>query len=221
VRSVVLALALLALAAPARAVASPALTLDVAKPELVFGQRHALSGVLADGATPIPNQVVVLDGIRAPQVHGFRQLARTVTDAQGNFHFTLKLDRNYRLRATVPALGAVSPVVRAFTLPAFKLTFRGLRPGVVRLIQSYTVPRAVRLTAPTLFYLGRVKARRSSVRVQAPTRRLRAGHFRSRATVKLPAAWKGRFRFGSCFRTTAKAVMGRPGERCPKRFSFG
>jgi hypothetical protein len=220
VRPVVLALALLALAAPVAA-AAPRLTLDVAQPEVVFGQRHALSGVLADGTTPIPNQVVVLAGIRAPQVHGFRELARTVTDAQGRFRFRPKLDRNYRLRATVPALGAVSPAVRAFTLPAFKLTFRALRPGVVRLIQSYSVPRAVRLTAPTLFYLGRVKARRSSLRVQAPTRRLRAGHFGSRATVKLPAAWKGRFRFASCFRTTRASGMGRPGDRCPRRFSFG
>jgi hypothetical protein len=219
VRPVVLALALLALAAPVAA-AAPRLTLDVARPEVVFGQRHALSGGLADGATPIPNQVVVLAGIRAPHVHGFRALARTVTDARGRFRFRIKLDRNYRLRATVPALGVVSPVVRAFTLPAFKLTFRGVRPGVVRLIQSYAVPRAVRLTAPTLFYLGRVNARRSSLRVQAPTRRLRAGHYRSRATVKLPAAWKGRFRFGSCFRTTAASGMGRPGERCPKRFPF-
>jgi hypothetical protein len=220
VRPVVLALALLALAAPVAA-ASPGLTLDVARPELVFGQRHVVSGVLADGATPIPNQLVVLEGIPAPQVHGFRQLARALTDAQGRFRLRLKLDRNYRLRATVPALGTVSPAVRAFTLPAFKLTFRALRPGVVRLIQSYTVPRAVRLTAPTLFYLGRVKARRSSVRVQAPTRRVRAGHYRSRATVKLPAAWKGRFRFGSCFRTTRASGMGRPGDRCPRRFSFG
>jgi hypothetical protein len=111
--------------------------------------------------------------------------------------------------------------VRTFTLPAFTLTFRAVRPGVVRLIQSYTVPRAVRLTAPTLFYLARVKARRSSLRAQAPTRRVRAGRYRSRATVKLPAAWKGRFRFGSCFRTTAASGMGRPGERCPRRFSFG
>ena len=219
-RSVVLALALLALAAPVAA-AAPGLTLDVAKPEVVFGQRHALSGVLSDGATPIPNQIVVLEGIPAPQVHGFRELARTVTDATGAFRFRIKLDRNYRLRAAVPALGAVSAAVRAFTLPAFTLTFRAVRAGVVRLIQSYTVPRAVRLTAPTLFYLGRVKARRSSLRVQAPTRRVRAGHYRSRATVKLPAAWKGRFRFGSCFRTTRASGMGQPGDRCPKRFSFG
>jgi hypothetical protein len=220
VRPVVLALALLALAAPAAA-ASPGLTLTIAKPERVFGQRHALSGVLADGTTAMPNQIVVLEGIRAPQVHGFRELARTVTDAKGQFRFTLKLDRNYRLRATVPPLGIVSPVVRAFTFPAVTLTFRGVRPGVVRMIQLYTVPRAVRLTAPTLFYLGRVKARRSSLRVQAPTRRVRAGHYRSRATVKLPAAWKGRFRFGSCFRTTSASGVGRPGERCPKRFAFG
>jgi hypothetical protein len=219
VRPVVLALALLALAAPVAA-AAPGLTLDVARPEVVFGQRHALSGVLADGASPIPNQVVILEGIRAPRVHGFRALARTVTDGQGRFRFRLELDRNYRLRATVPALGVVSPTVRAFTLPAFKLRFRAVRPGVVRLIQSYTVPRAVRLTAPTLFYLGRVKARRSSLRVRAPTRRVRAGRYRSRATVNLPAAWKGRFRFGSCFRTTRASGMGRPGDRCPKRFPF-
>lgn len=219
VRPVVLALALLALAAPAAA-AAPGVTLTIAQPEVVFGHRHRLSGVLADGTTPLANQTVVLEGIRAPRVHGFVALARTVTDAGGAFRFTLKLDRNHRLRATVPALGVVSPTVRAFTFPAVKLSFRAVRPGVVRLNQLYTVPRAVRLTAPTLFYLGRAKARRSSLRARAPTRRVRAGRYRSRATVKLPAAWHGRFRFGSCFRTSPASGMGRPGERCPKRFAF-
>jgi hypothetical protein len=220
VRSVVLALALLAVAAPAAA-ASPGATLTARQAEVTLGQKDALNGVVADGFTVFPNQTVVLEGQRAPFKGAFVELARTVTDAQGAFGFTPKLDRNYRLRASVPALTIVSQVVRTFTLPRFRLTFRGVRPGVVRLIQTYTVPHDVRLTAPTLFYLGARKARRSSLRVRRGTARVRAGRYRAGATVKLPRAWHGRFRFASCFHPTAASGMGRTSERCPRRFSFG
>ena len=37
----------------------------------------------------------------------------------------------------------------AYTLPSFELSFRGIKPGVVRLYQRYTVPKTVKLTQPT------------------------------------------------------------------------
>jgi hypothetical protein len=219
VRSVVGALLLLALA-PAAAHAAPALSLRVAAPEVRFGKPHRVSGVLADGTTALGGQTVVVEGQRTPFTGGFRELGRAVTDASGAFKLAVRLDRNYKLRATVPALTIVSPLVRAYTFPAVRLTFRALRPGAVRLIQLYTVPRTVRLTEPTLFYLGRRRAARSTVRARGTTRRVRPGHFRARATVKLPAAWHGRFRFASCFHTSPRAGMGRPKTHCPKRFRF-
>jgi hypothetical protein len=218
VRSVVLALLLLAVAAPA-ADAAPAITLRLARAEVQFGHPAAVSGVLADGTTPLAGQAVVLEGQRK-FLGPFRQLATGVTDATGAYAFKLKLDRNYRLRVLAPALGAASPVVRVYTFPAFTLSFQALKPAVVRLMQVYTVPRDVRLTTPTFFYLGPRKAKLSQLRVRGKTRRVRAGRYRARVTVKLPAAWKGRFRYGSCFHTSRGTGMGRPDAHCPKRLRF-
>jgi hypothetical protein len=219
VRSVLVALLAL-LVAPAAAQAAPGLTLKVVTPEVRFGEAHHLNGVLADGFTVFGGQSVVLEGQRFPYTGGFHELAHTVTDARGAFHFAPKLDRNYKLRVSAPTLGATSPYVRAYTFPAITLTFRALRPGFVRLIQRYSVPLGVRLTAPTLFYLGPRGARRSSMRARGETRRLRAGRFRGRATVRLPARWHGRFRFASCFHTSPRTGMGKPDAACPKRIRF-
>jgi hypothetical protein len=159
VRPVALALLLLALAPPG-AGASPRLTLRLARPEVRFGQAHVASGALADELAAVAGRTVVLEGKRAPFTGAYHRLARTVTDAHGAFRSSLQLDGNYKLRARVPALGVASALVRAYTLPAFVLTYRAARSGRVRLIQRYTVPRTVDLTAPTLFYLGPRNANR-------------------------------------------------------------
>jgi len=91
-----------------------------------------------------------------------------------------------------------------------------LEPGVARIYQRYTVPKAVRLKEPTLFYLGARGAKRASKRVSAKTKRTSAGHYTASATVHLPSGWHGRFSFGSCFRTTPGSGMGEPSATCPK-----
>ena len=216
-RSVLLALVLLAVAAPA-AEAAPTITVKLARADVTFGRAASVTGVLT-AYTPLAGQVVVLEGQRK-FLGPFHPLASSVTDASGAYAFKPKLDRNYRLRVVVPALGISSRVVRVYTFPAFRLTFQALKPRVVRLTQRYTVPRDVRLTTPTFFYLGPRKAKLSQLRVRGKTRRVRPGHYRSRVTVALPAAWNGRFRFGSCFHTSRGTGMGRPDAHCPKRLRF-
>ena len=87
---------------------------------------------------------------------------------------------------------------------------------VARLTQRYTVPKDVKLSAPTHFYLGRRGAKLASKQVTGPTARVKAGRYASSVKVRLPAAWKGRFRFGSCFRTSPGSGMGDPRATCPK-----
>ena len=77
-------------------------------------------------------------------------------------------------------------MLKAYVLPAFELSFRALRPGVVRLYQRYTVPKTVRLTAPTLFYLGTRGAKRASVRETGKLKRTSRGRYTSQVTVTLP-----------------------------------
>jgi hypothetical protein len=209
---------LLALAAPA-ADAAPGLSFTVSTREATFGRAIAAHGTLADAGSALPGEPVVLEGQRK-FVGSWRRLATTTTDATGDYSFAPKLDRNYRLRAVAQPLHVSSRVLRVYTFPAVSLTFQAVRQGFVRLIQRYTVPRDVKLTTPTIFYLGPRSAKVSSLHEKAPTRRVRAGRYRSRVTVALPSAWSGRFRFGSCFHTTHGSGLGKPDAHCPAKFRF-
>ncbi len=207
----------LSLVLPAAAQAAPALEVHVARPSVGFGHAHEVTGTLLDGATPLAGQPIVLEGRRYPFEGSFRVIARTATDPTGAFAFKPVLDRDHQVRVVAPNQQSTSQVVRVYTLPSFELSYRAIEPGVVRMYQRYTVPNAVRLTAPTFFYLGPRGATRASKRVTARTRRTSPGHFSSRATVRLPLAWHGRFRYGSCFRTSPGSGMGDPKATCPKR----
>jgi hypothetical protein len=206
----------LLLALPASASAAPALELTIAKPAVRYGAPHTVTGTLLDGTTPLAGQAIVLEGQRYPFHGSFREIARTTTDATGEFAFRPSLERNHRLRVAAPAQRATSQALRVYTLPSFELTFRALEPGVARIYQRYTVPKTVRLSEPTLFYLGARGAKRASKRVSAKTKRTSAGHYTAAATVHLPSRWHGRFRFGSCFRTTPRSGMGEPSATSPK-----
>jgi hypothetical protein len=205
-----------ALVAPATAQAAPTLVVDIAKPSVGYGARHTVTGTLADGLTPLAGQQVILEGRRYPYDGSYRVIAKTLTGAKGDFEFRPKLDRDHVLRVVAPAQRLTSEREHAYTLPAFSLSYRALGPGVARLTQRYTVPKPVKLTAPTHFYLGRRGARYASKAMTGVTRRVRAGRYTSSVTVRLPAAWHGRFRFGSCFRTSKGSGMGNPRATCPK-----
>jgi hypothetical protein len=204
------------LALPASAHAAPTLGVTLDKSSVRYGAAHTVEGTLVDGTTPLGAQEVVLEGRRYPYEGSYRVIARTTTDAQGRFTFKPELDRNHRLRVTAPAQTLTSKVVQAYTLPAFQLSFRALRPGVVRLYQRYTVPKTVKLTSPTLFYLGSRKAKRASLRKSGKVERVKRGHYTSQVDVTLPAGWHGAFRYASCFRPSPSTGMGDPDAKCPK-----
>jgi hypothetical protein len=216
VRLAVLLAAPAALLAPAAAQAAPALVVTVPKPSVGYGTAHTVMGTLADGLTPLAAQQVILEGRRYPYDGSYRVIAKSMTDAKGDFTFKPKLDRDTVLRVVAPVQRATSAKVHAYTLPSFTLSYRAVAAGVARLTQRYTVPKDVKLSAPTHFYLGRRGAKRASKQVAGPTRRASAGHYTASVKVRLPAAWKGRFRFGSCFRTSPGSGMGDPRATCPK-----
>ena len=220
-RSAVIIALLAALVVPASAQAVPNLDVELGRESVQYGAAHTVSGTLADGTTPLAGRDVVLEGRRYPYEGSYRVIDRATTDGEGAFAFEAELDRNHRLRVNVPALRLDSDVLSAYTLPAFELSFRALRPGVVRLYQRYTVPKRVRLKSPTLFYLGSRRATRASIRASGELERVRAGRYTSRATITLPESWNGAFRYASCFRPTRGMGMGDPRATCPKlRLSF-
>jgi hypothetical protein len=216
VRRTILALTTAALAAPASAQAAPEVSADLARESVRYGAEHRVEGTLIDGTVPLTNQEVVLEGRRYPYDGSYRIIDRAKTNADGEFRFDAELDRNHRLRVVAPAHRVQSERLQAYTLPGFELSFRAIAPGVVRLYQRYTVPKRVRLSAPTLFYLGKRGAKTASVRRTGTLKRLRAGRYSSQVTVTLPSSWNGRFRYASCFRASAGSGMGDPDQSCPK-----
>ena len=99
-----------------------------------------------------------------------------------------------------------------------------MRRNVIRLVQTYRTPKNVKLTAPTLFYVGKAGKKRAPLRRREPSPsrarsrrkgKIRKGRFRATAVVRIPRAWSGRFRYASCF--PYNAGMGNPKLGCPKK----
>lgn len=207
----------LLLAAPA---ASAAVTVDmrISPEETRYGEPTTITGTALQDGVPFAGQPVTLTGRRYPFEGEYEVLETGVTAADGTYSFERELDRNWDLR--VRAADGVSLRERAYVFPAFTLSFRARSSRVIRLTQRYRVPRGVRLEKPTIFYVGRRGAKRAPRAATGELERIRAGRYRSTAIVRLPASWKGRFRYASCFRYTGGSGMGNPRSTCPRRFRF-
>jgi hypothetical protein len=219
-RLATLALSLAALGAvPATALA--ALDVAVQPNEARYGDPHHAFGRMTDAAgAPMAGRRIALEKRDYPYTGAFRPIAHATTDADGRFSFDgITLARNADLRV-VAFDGTVSGIARAFTYPAFTLKYRPSGDDRIQVTQTYTTPRAVRLGAPTLFYLGSGTATRSTRRVSARTRRIAAGRFRATATIRLPKSWKGRFKYASCFGYSKNSGMGDPTRGCAAAFDF-
>ena len=203
--------------APAAHAAELTVRVDEGDRGVHFGESHAVNGTLtSDGRMPLAGQPVVLQGRPFPFDAPFGQLDTRKTAADGTFSFATELTRNTKLRVLAPALGARSPQVTAHLFPATHLSFRQLRPGVVRITQDYQVPRSTTLAGKTLFYIAPRDARTSRINRLAKTRRVRAGRFRARVTVTIPDSYDGRFRYAACYRYTPGSGLGDPKISCPR-----
>jgi hypothetical protein len=216
VRRLLVPVLVLLLAPTARAAE---LTIDVDEGDrgIHWGESHTVNGTLtSDGKTPLGGQQVVLQGQPFPFDDPFMQLASATTATDGTFSFTTKLARNTKMRAFAPALGIRSKQITAHLFPATHLSFRQVRPGVVRITQDYRVPRAATLGGRTLFYVAPRDAKKSRINRVATTRRVRAGRFRARVTVRIPDSYGGRFRYAACYRYSPGSGLGDPKISCPR-----
>jgi hypothetical protein len=215
------AAAVLALAAPAAALAASDLQVAVVPADGRFGDRHHVQGTFRDAAgAPLAGREIVIQYRDFPYTGTFRPIAIATTGADGRYAVNdVLLYRNADIRAVADDRTA-SGIARAWTYPAFTLTYRAAGTSRIKLTQVYSTPSRVRLRAPTLFYLGPASAATGAVRARAKTRRTAPGIFTAVATVKIPNAWKGRFRYASCFAYTEGSGMGDPARGCPARFAF-
>jgi hypothetical protein len=222
---------LLLLALPAVAQAAE-VSLTLASPAGVrLGSATNMTGRVTHADAPLPGRTVVLEVKRHPYEGPWRRSGISdVTDSEGRFAFSRRFNRNHRVRARVVdvpySADLFSPRREAFVLPAFTLSFEERPRSRVHLRQVYRVPRDVKLSAPTRFYLGpcnidgnRCTARFAKLRAEAKTKRLRAGRYVAQATVRLPKSFQGRFQYLSCFRYSPGSGMGDPDQTCPRRFA--
>jgi hypothetical protein len=215
---ILVATAVLVLVLATRTASAAEVAAELETPDGVrYGAQTVVAGQLTEGGVPLPAQPVVLDARRHPYRTDWRPLASATTDADGRFEIARELDRNHELRVRHETTGVLSPALSAFVFPSFTLAFEELRPGAIRITQTYRVPRDVRLRAPTRFYLGPQSRRRARLRAVAPTRRVRPGRYRAVARVRIPRSYGGRFRYVSCFPYTRGSGMGDPSRRCPRR----
>jgi hypothetical protein len=214
---VLLATLTLLLAAPA-ASAAVTVTMTVSPVEAQFGKPTKVTGTVAEDGVPAAGRAVQLEGKRYPFTGAAQAIATATTAADGTFAFSEELSRNTLLQVTTP--GAASPRKRVYVFPATTLSFRARSSREIKLTQRYVVPRGVKLTQPTLFYVGPRGKDRAPRAASAKLKRTKPGRYRATALVKIPAAWKGRFRYASCFRYSGGSGMGNPRASCPKKFRF-
>jgi hypothetical protein len=217
-------IALLALAlAPA---AASAAVLDVKvtpKGGADFGETHTVTGKLTGPYNaPLVGRQVQLEAKPYPfKGRKFKSVESAMSGLDGRFAFEHAFDRNQQLRVVGPELGDRSAVERAYVFPRAVLTFGLVRRNVIRLVQTYTTPKDIRLTKPTMFYVGKSGQKLAPLAAKAKTKPILKkgkrvkGRFRATAQVRIPKAWKGRFRYASCF--PYNAGMGNPKLGCPKK----
>jgi hypothetical protein len=234
VRATLLA-ATVALAAAAPASAAE-LTVRVAPADGVrLGNATTITGRVTEGGVPLPGRTVRLEVRKHPFKRAWRRVASKRTGADGRYSFARELKRNHHVRVRLegaPATAYTSPQPdtlsarrNAYVLPAFTLSFSQRGSRRIRITQTYTVPKAVKLTAPTRFYVGPCNpdgndvctAKRAPFAEQAETRRVRPGRFEAAAIVRIPASFGGRFSYVSCFAYSDGSGMGDPGQRCPRK----
>jgi hypothetical protein len=186
-----------------------------------FGSPHRATGTLTDDAgAPAAGQAIELQARPFPYKGSFKKVATAKTGADGRFTFKRVFDRDVELRAVAAALSVTSVTRHAYVFPRIHLSFEQLSGGRLRLIQTLRTPKDVRLSAPVIFYLGSGNAKTAPPTAKAKPRRTAPGRFRASAKVMLPKAWKGSFRYGSCFKYSRGSGMGDPNATCPTRYRF-
>jgi hypothetical protein len=222
-----LIVALLVLAALPAAAAAAVVEIEVSPAGGAdFGETHAVTGKLTGPyGAPLVAREVQLEIRRYPYKAPFVPAGTALTGLDGRFAFEREFDRNHQVRVLATEFGDRSALAPVYVFPRTNLTFSLVRRNVIRVVQTYRTPRSVRLTAPTLFYVGRSGRPRAPLAARAKTKPVKRkgkrvkGRFRASAQVRIPAAWKGRFRYASCF--PYNAGMGNPKLGCPKkRYKF-
>ena len=188
-----LLISLLALAIVPAAASAAVVDIQVSpKDGLDFGEAHTVTGKLTGPyGAPLVGRQVELE-IRSYPYRGrqFRSVAQALTGLDGRFAFEQEFPRNHQVRVFAPEFGDRSAVEPIYVFPRTSLSFNLVRRNVIRVVQTYRTPTNVKLTAPTLFYVGRAGRRRRRG-PRAPRRGPSAAAARSARGASAPPRWCG------------------------------
>src|SRR5215210_5404371 len=140
-------IAIAAALAPAASASAADVSLTVAPEAGVrLGGPTQIGGRVTEAGAPLSGRIVALELRRHPYEGGWRRSGDTeMTAADGSYSFSRKLDRNHHVRVRLvgvaPEPDVLSPLRAAYVLPAFKLWFEQREKRMLRLRQSYSVPR--------------------------------------------------------------------------------
>src|SRR3954453_9383698 len=167
-----LLIALLALAVLPAAASAAVINIEITpKGGADYGETHSVTGKMTGPyGAPLVGRHVELE-IRAYPYRGrkFRSVAEAMTGLDGRFAFERAFPRKHEVRVFAPEFGDPSAAARVHAFapprltaaarfsvsPRTSLTFAVAWRNVIRVIQTYRTPKGVKLTAPTLFYVGR------------------------------------------------------------------
>src|SRR5215213_11412899 len=173
-----LLIALLALAVVPAAASAAVIDIEITpKGGADYGETHAVTGKMTGPyGAPLVGRHVELE-IRAYPYKGkkFRSVAKAMTGLDGRFAFERAFPKNHQVRVLAPQFGDRSAVAPVYVFPRTSLTFELARRNVIRIIQTYRTPKGVRLTAPTLFYVGQARKARAPLAAKAKTKPVKRG----------------------------------------------
>ena len=167
-----LIIALLVLAALPAAASAAVVDIEIS-PEggADFGETHAVTGKLTGPyGAPLVGRQVALEIRRYPYKAPFVPAGTATTGLDGRFAFEHEFDRNHQVRVLAPEFGDRSAVKSVYVFPRTSLTFSLVRRNVIRIVQTYRTPKNVKLTAPTLFYVGQSGKPRAPLAARAKTK---------------------------------------------------
>src|SRR5215210_3344731 len=153
-----LILALLALALLPAGASAAVLDIEITpKGGADFGEAQAVTGKLTGPyGAPLVGRQVQLEIRRYPfKRNRFRAVDTATSGLDGRFAFERAFSRNHQVRVFAPEFGDRSEVAPIYVFPRTSLNYKQVRGNLIRLVQDYRTPKAVKLTKPTLFYVGR------------------------------------------------------------------
>ena len=153
--------------------------LDIAvsaqEPAPTSAQSHTITGKLTGPyGAPVVGRQVDLEVRSYPYKGGFKKVASATSGLDGRFAFERAFDRNHQVRVLAPESADRSEVLPVYVFPRTALTFGLVRRNVIRIVQTYRTPKNVKLTAPTLFYVGKAGKKRAPRAARAKTKPVRA-----------------------------------------------